>query len=134
VNDKYTKERVDIICQAIELGTTYRLAAQAAGIGETTFKDWRRNYPEFDEAIMVAEGRAAMRWLARIEQAAADGVWQAAAWKLERRYPHSYGRRVIEHDKTEDYIIDLGIGKLTSNQALNDDGASTPLLDEQRKV
>jgi lambda repressor-like predicted transcriptional regulator len=130
-NDKYTPERVEIIRQAIELGTTYRLAAQAAGINENTFKNWKRDYPEFEEIVAMAEGKAAMRWLARIEQAAADGVWQAAAWKLERRYPHSYGRKVIEHDRTEDYVIDLG---LTSHQALNDDGAATPLLDKPSEV
>lgn len=130
-HDKYTPERVEIIRQAIELGTTYRLAAQAAGINESTFKTWKREYPEFEEIVTIAEGKAAMRWLARIEQAAADGVWQAAAWKLERRYPHSYGRKVIEHDRTEDYVIDLG---LPSHQALNDDRASTPLLDEPSKV
>jgi len=131
MNDRYTQERIDIICQAIELGATQRLAAQAAGISESTFKDWKKNKPEFEEAVLAAEGKAAIRWLARIEQAAADGVWQAAAWKLERRYPHSYGRKVIEHDRTEDYVIDLG---LKSHQALDDDRATTPLLDEPSQV
>ena len=32
-----------------------------------------------------------------IEQAAKDGTWQAAAWKLERRYPQEYGKTVQEH-------------------------------------
>ncbi len=35
-----------------------------------------------------------------IDKAAADGKWQAAAWKLERRYPSQYGRqekRLLEH-------------------------------------
>jgi hypothetical protein len=127
MNDKYNQDRVSIICQAIELGATHGLAAQAAGINIVTLKEWRKTKPDFDEAINVAEGKAAMRWLARIEQAAADGVWQAAAWKLERRYPHSYGRKVIEHDRVDDYVIDLGI---KSDKALNNDGATTPLLDE----
>ncbi len=38
-----------------------------------------------------------LQWLAKIEKAASDGAWQAAAWKLERRYPHVYGRVVNEH-------------------------------------
>ena len=35
-----------------------------------------------------------------IDKAAADGKWQAAAWKLERRYPAQYGKqekRLLEH-------------------------------------
>jgi hypothetical protein len=42
--------------------------------------------------LAEAEGRAAIGWLALIEQAAREGNWQAAAWKLERRYPETYGR------------------------------------------
>jgi hypothetical protein len=30
-----------------------------------------------------------------IDKAAGEGTWQAAAWKLERRYPESYGRTVV---------------------------------------
>ena len=43
-----------------------------------------------------------MGWLAKIEQAANQGHWQAAAWKLERRYPQEYGRTVqnVEHSGT----------------------------------
>src|SRR5262249_52190193 len=45
-----------------------------------------------------AEGKAVVRWLAQIEQAAREGAWQASAWRLERRYPQEYGRQVIQHD------------------------------------
>jgi hypothetical protein len=38
-----------------------------------------------------------VKWLARIEQAASEH-WQAAAWKLERRYPKDYGRSVQQHE------------------------------------
>jgi cell wall assembly regulator SMI1 len=46
----------------------------------------------------AAEGQAVIRWLEQIEHAAMQGNWQAAAWKLERRYPDQYGRHVIQHD------------------------------------
>lgn len=97
---KYTPEVAERICQAIELGATYELAAQYGGITYDTFNTWRKNKREFLEAINAAEGKGATKWLAKIEQAASDGAWQAAAWKLERRYPHSYGRTVNETQHT----------------------------------
>jgi hypothetical protein len=94
---KYTPKAVDDITTAIQIGATYALAAAYAGIGERTFYDWLAQYPQFSQAVKLAEGKAAIGWLARIEKAANDGTWQAAAWKLERRYPHAYGRTVQEH-------------------------------------
>jgi hypothetical protein len=52
-----------------------------------------------------------------IDKAAADGKWQAAAWKLERRYPTQYGRqekRLLEHSgeiTTEKEDVDTRIKK-----------------------
>ncbi len=103
----------------IKQGATYALACKYAGIGYSTFNEWQQRgyielarrasgrvragaaiwneeqpFLEFLEAIQKAEGDAAIEWLSRIELAASDGHWQAAAWKLERRYPHDYGRTV----------------------------------------
>jgi hypothetical protein len=47
----------------------------------------------FHDAVKEAEGKATVGWLAKIEKAASEGNWTAAAWKLERRYPNDYGRR-----------------------------------------
>jgi transposase len=94
---KYTPETVKKITDAIKLGATYELACGYAGITFETFNQWRKAKPEFSEAVKSAEGAAAVGWLARIEKAANDGTWQAAAWKLERRYPEQYGRQVHDH-------------------------------------
>ncbi len=94
---KYTPDVVDKIVQAIRLGSTYALASQYAGITYETFNEWMKNKPEFSFAIKEAEGKAAATWLARIEDAA-KSQWQAAAWKLERRYPQDYGRTVQDHN------------------------------------
>lgn len=93
---KYTPEVVRRLTDAIRLGATYELACAYAGISEDSFARWRAKYADFAEAIKEAEGGAAVGWLARIEQAAKDGTWQAAAWKLERRYPEQYGRQVVD--------------------------------------
>ncbi len=89
--------------QAITLGATYEIACKYAGIVIDTYYRWRKMgeeragpHREFVEALERAEGTAAIGWLAKIEKAASDGAWQPAAWKLERRYPHAYGRTVQE--------------------------------------
>jgi transposase len=104
---KYTPETVDKLTQAIRLGATYQLACDYAGIHIDTFYQWQKTHSGFSEAIKLAEGDGAIRLLAVIERAAnglkgEDGeyilapTWQAAAWKLERRYPQMYGRQAVE--------------------------------------
>lgn len=96
---KYTPETVAKLCQAIELGATYQMACNYAGIDDTTFTKWKQTKPELVARVRAAEGKAAVKWLAKIEAAAADH-WQAAAWKLERRYPNDYGKTVQEQQHT----------------------------------
>lgn len=95
---KYNPETAKKITDAIKVGATYELAASFAGIHYDTFNEWRKAKAEFSEAIRLAEGAGAVGWLAKIEKAANEGVWQAAAWKLERRYPHEYGRTVVSQE------------------------------------
>ena len=99
--------------QAIKMGTTYELASQYAGISYATFNNWMNQgeaaesgeFFEFFNAIKEAEGRAAVGWLAKIEQSATAGNWQAAAWKLERRYPKEYGKTVQEQEHSGELNI-----------------------------
>ena len=98
---KYTPETVAKIIEAIKMGATYELAAGYAGIHYDTFNEWMKHKAEFSEQVKSAEGVGAMIWLAKIERAASDGNWQAAAWKLERRYPHMYGKTVQQHEQGE---------------------------------
>ena len=90
---KLTPDRQAKVCQAIQLGATYVHACNYAGISYETFRRWMRENVAFHDAIKEAEGKATVGWLAKIEKAASDGNWTAAAWKLERRYPNDYGRR-----------------------------------------
>lgn len=92
---KYNAEITKKITDSIRVGATFALACAYAGITEETFSQWRKKYPEFSEAVKEAEGSAAVKWLAQIDKAAQEGSWQAAAWKLERKYPRDYGRRTI---------------------------------------
>lgn len=90
---KYTPETVAKIIQAIDLGATYELAAGYAGISTDTMTRWQDQRADFAEQLREAEGRASVKWLAKIEQAA-NIDWKAAAWKLERRHPNLYGKSV----------------------------------------
>jgi hypothetical protein len=114
---KYTPETVDKLTQAIRLGATYQLACDYADISMQTFITWRDTKPEFLEAIKRAEGTAAVTWLAKIEAAASDGNWQAAAWKLERRYPDQYGRNRVEITGPEGAPISITFSKLADQPA-----------------
>lgn len=121
---KLTPETVKKLTDAIQAGATYALACKYAGISYDVFNDWRRRADEelarrqnprvkegtpewiegegfiqFLQSIQKAEGNAALGWLLKIEQAANNGQWQAAAWKLERRYPQEYGRTVVQQEQ-----------------------------------
>jgi transposase len=94
---------MDKLEQALLLGATYELAAMYAGVSEKTFERWRLQAEtappnsalgQWRERLRQAEGRAAITWLKLIEKAAEEGDFRAAAWKLERRYPEYYGRKV----------------------------------------
>jgi hypothetical protein len=94
---------MDKLERAILLGATYALAAKYAGISESTFERWRKkaatapdgsSLAVLRDRLRQAEGRAAVGWLAKIEAAANEGDWRAAAYKLERRWPEAYGNRV----------------------------------------
>ena len=90
---KYTPETVARIAEALEQGATYEAAAAHAGVHYDTLNEWRAEFPAFSVALKKAEAEAELHWLGQIEAAAADGAWQAAAWRLERRYPERWGRR-----------------------------------------
>lgn len=102
---KLTPESQKRICDALRIGSTYELAAQYGGVDYRTFLNWMQRgetassgiYFQFFQEVKKAEADGAMKWLALIDKAAVeDGQWQAAAWKLERRYPRDYGRSVQE--------------------------------------
>jgi hypothetical protein len=84
------------VCTALAAGNTRRAACAFAGISEDTLANWLRRHSEFADAVQKAEGDAEVRNVAIISRAAQQGTWQAAAWWLERRYPHDYGRTIQE--------------------------------------
>lgn len=98
-DDPIVKKR---LMHALRSGADVTLACMYAGISRGTYYAWRRaakKDPEsrdgkFVRAIEGAKGEAAIDCLLLIKGAAETGSWQAAAWFLERAYPHLYGRGI----------------------------------------
>lgn len=107
------------IVTAIRAGNYIETAAAFAGISKSTLFDWlkrgarekarvsnnprakirKREAPfvEFSDAVEKALAEAEVRDVAIIGKAAEE-QWQAAAWRLERKFPDRWGRRVgVEH-------------------------------------
>jgi hypothetical protein len=97
---KLTPELQTQIVAYITAGSYVETAAKAAGICKDTLYEWLSRgakgdepYRAFSDAVQRALGQGELRDIAIIDNAAKNGVWQAAAWKLERRNPKMWGRR-----------------------------------------
>jgi transposase len=98
---KLTPELQAKLCDAIRAGNYMETAAAFAGIRKATLQNWLRRgarqtqgiYHAFSEAVEKALADSEARDVALIAKAAADGQWQAAAWRLERKFPDRWGRR-----------------------------------------
>ena len=115
---KYTPETVEKIVKAVRLGATYALACGYAGISTATFHEWMNKKPEFFDTVKEAEGEGSLKLLARIQQEADSGTWQAAAWILERRYWSEYGRKAItmEHGNSEGKPLEIVVRYERANE------------------
>jgi transposase len=130
---KLTDDVQKRIISALRIGATHDHAARAAGVHADTFRRWMRageratrgQFYALCAAVKKAEAEAAVGWLATIERAAQTGIWQAAAWKLERRYPEQWGRRdrmSVEHSGG----LDVGVEVRALQEALMSVAAAHP--------
>lgn len=98
-HSKLTPEVQEKIVGVLRSGNYAQVAAQCAGIGETTFYRWLQQgeeeesgiYRDFREAVKNAEAEAEADSVAIIETAGRK-EWQARAWLLERKHPYRWGR------------------------------------------
>lgn len=119
---KLTPETTAKLVKAIRLGAPYEHACNYAGVSYNRFNEWKKagkvaktgKFREFYNAIKKAEGDATSHWLQVIEDAANDGNWPAAAWKLERRYPAEFGKQIKQ--KVESQNIEIDLFDLTDDQ------------------
>jgi hypothetical protein len=95
----FTPDRQSRIIEAITAGNYNEVAARYAGISEKTFYNWlargeagEDGYVQFLQSVKNAQAQAEVRDVALIARAA-ETNWQAAAWKLERKYYQRWGRK-----------------------------------------
>lgn len=118
---KLTPELQELICNYIRNGNYVETAAAAAGLHRSTFYDWLKTgaqqesgiYKDFADAVNEAVAQSEINDLRIIEEAAKAGAWQAAAWRLERRFNSHWGRKdklsadvKSEHLDKEELIIE----------------------------
>ena len=101
---KLTEHRQERIYTALREGNYFSTACEAAGVGESTAREWVARgegrsvrpasapYAAFAAGVKKARAEAEARALGQVRQAAADGTWQEAAWYLERAHPERWGR------------------------------------------
>lgn len=98
---KLNSDIAEKICALIRAGNYIETAAAYVGIHKETIYDWfrkgadrpRSKYRRFADAVGRAVAESEMRDLAKIGTAADTGAWQAAAWRLERRFPDRWCRK-----------------------------------------
>jgi len=100
---KLTKEVKASILLAIAGGAYMGMAAEHAGVNESTLNRWRvrgeageEPFRTFCVSLKKAQADARLKSIALILQAANNGTWQAAAWFLERTDHEHFGRHRIE--------------------------------------
>lgn len=125
---KFTPEIAENIIQSIRMGNYVDVAALCAGIQRDRLKEWlykgangHRTYKQFTQDIQQAIAESEQRDLTLIDMAAMQGFWQAAAWKLERKFPNRWGKvQKIEMTGAEGGPIEtttkMDLGKLNLDQ------------------
>ena len=98
---KLTAEVQEKIVRVIRAGNYAYIAAEYAGIGQSTFYRWLEQgeaqttgpYRDFREAVKAAEREAEIRAVATVQQHMGKS-WQPAMTYLERKFPQRWGRRL----------------------------------------
>lgn len=97
---KLSVEVVDKLCQALSAGNYRQVAAEWAGISQSTLREWMRlgkeqkkgPYRDFRRRVLEAEKAAEIRAVGLVMQAAKDDA-RHAEWWLERKFNERWGRK-----------------------------------------
>lgn len=108
-----TDEVRDSIMTYLRHGSYIETAVAAQGLSRNVFYVWMRRgrkaepgdeiYVKFAEEVDKAIAEAEFKDILRIEKAASK-TWQAAAWRLERRFPERWARKEQQTVTTENKV------------------------------
>lgn len=113
---KFTPAVRQLIVDGLKAGLPIRHACALAGIDTAQFYRWRTRgetaaegstWRQFFLDCEGAQAEMVKGSLAVITQAATDGDWRAAAWKLERRMPEQFGARERPAASSGPVVIEL---------------------------
>jgi len=113
---KLTPEVQTEIVRSLKAGSYLDVAAEFAGIDETTLYRWLKRgekaksgrYFEFRQAVTRAKAAAEVRAVGHIAMAAAED-WRAAAWFLEHgRQRRWYRKQEVKVDDSKDLADSTG--------------------------
>lgn len=127
---KFTPAIAAQICDVIRAGNYIETAAAYAGVHRDTFYDWLkrgRDAVAKPPAKRTVLEKQLVAFVVDVEQAlataevedlavigkAAEKIWQASAWRLERRMPHKYALRnrvELAADGDSEITIKLAFG------------------------
>ncbi len=141
-----SQDMIKRIATAVRMGANKEMAMMYGGASFDAYNKWiklardlRKEMPDRElneretlslellDTVEKAEAEAVVGWLAKIEQAANAGTWQAAAWKLERRYPRVYGRSVQE-------VVGPDDGPVQVRFYIPDNGRDAKLIGEPERL
>lgn len=114
------------VYQTLRSGSTLESAAAIAGVSTVAFFEWLRigrkelkdrafdlhhddkeRYVKLLYAVEKAHAEYEVNTLKIIDAAAAKGAWQAAAWRLERKFPKHYNINMMLKDEVITEEVDL---------------------------
>ena len=67
---KYTQERAEVIVQRVREGLSFTSACESTGVARATGSDWRETYPDFSNAVTIAEKESERELLGVLRKAA----------------------------------------------------------------
>lgn len=116
-----TAKRRQAIVASLRNGASFKAACEAAGVAERVGYIWREKgregvkpcYAQFDQEVTRAVGDFENRMCEIISIAAPDD-WRAGAFMLERRFPHTWGKKTVNVQSTVNNVnvaATIGVGE-----------------------
>lgn len=137
----WTQALQDKLVSLIQVGNYAEVAARACGISKDTFYKWllrggkgEEPFKALADAIETAAAEAQARDVLNMAKHAGKH-WQAAAWRLERKYPKLFGRKdSLELTGDEDKPLAVRSAKVDMSRLTADERATLMKLRDKMRI